>query len=190
MKHVRKILVPTDFSVSAQNAFKFAQKLAKIFGASIKVINVYRSDFGMPVPETMAFQMLEARKADAIEKMETFLKTADMDLKIENIVELGFPSDTIAAYSKIKEEEIDLIIMGTKGEHNLAERILGSVSTAVIRDALCPVLAVPENCSELEIKVIAYATDLKSDTGESIVEADNIAKLFKLKGKNKPFKKM
>jgi nucleotide-binding universal stress UspA family protein len=178
MKHVRKILVPIDFSASAANAFKFAQKLAKKFGAKLKVINIYRADFGMPVPETMAYQMLEARKAEALKKMENFLKTADIELKIENVVELGYPSDMIVDYTKIKEEKIDLIIMGTKGEHNLAERILGSVSTAVIRDALCPVLVVPENCKELEIKKIAYASDLKKDTAESIGEAAKIAKLF------------
>ena len=85
----------------------------------------------------------------------------------------------MADYTKSKEEGIDLIVMGTKGEHNLAERILGSVTYAVIRDAACPVLAVPEHCSDLNIKEIAFATDLKSDTAESIVEADNIAKLFK-----------
>jgi nucleotide-binding universal stress UspA family protein len=179
MKHVRKILVPTDFSASAANAFVFAQKLAKKFGASLKVINVYRADFGMPVPETMAYQMLEARKVEALKKMETFLKKADISLKIESLVEMGFPSDMIVDYTKTKEEKIDLVVMGTKGEHNLAERILGSVSTAVIRDAECPVIAVPENCTEFEIKLIAYASDLKSDMADSIGEAAKIAKFFK-----------
>jgi nucleotide-binding universal stress UspA family protein len=179
MKHVRKILVPTDFSASAVNAFNFAQKLAKKFGAKLKVINVYRADFGMPVPETMAYQMLEARKADALQKMKNFLKTADTSLKLENVVEMGFPSDMIVDYTKIKEEKIDLIVMGTKGEHNLAERILGSVTTAVMRDAACPVLAVPENSKEDEIKEIAFASDLKSDISESVEEANKIAKLFK-----------
>jgi nucleotide-binding universal stress UspA family protein len=179
MKQVKNILVPTDYSAHAANAFSFAQKLAKKFGASIKLVNVYRADFGMPVPETMAYQMLEARKNDALNKMENFLKNAHKDLKIDSVVEMGFPSDFIADYSKSKEEQIDLIIMGTKGEHNLAENILGSVTSAVIRDAGCPVLAVPENYKDAEIKEIAYASDLKSDNTKSLAEADEIAKLFK-----------
>jgi len=178
MKQIKKILVPTDFSAAAAKAFDFACQLAKKFDASIKLIHVYRSDFGMPVPESMAYQMLEARKDDAQRKMESFLKSKDSVIKIESAVEMGFPSDLLADYTKSKEEDIDLIVMGTKGEHNLAERILGSVTYAVIRDAACPVLAVPEHCSDLNIKEIAYASDLKKDQAASFAEAADIAELF------------
>ncbi len=178
MKQIKKILVPTDFSESATKAFLFAQKLAKNFGATLKLIHVYRTDLGVPVPETMAFQLLEARRDEALYKMESFLKKASNTLKIETVVEMGFPSDLLIDYSKNKKEEIDLIIMGTKGEHNIAEMILGSVSTAVIRDAACPVLAIPENCKDDDIIEIAYATDLKSDNADSLKEAAEIAKLF------------
>jgi nucleotide-binding universal stress UspA family protein len=178
MKQIKKILVPTDFSASAAKAFDFACQLAKKFDAAIKLIHVYRSDFGMPVPESMAYQMLEARKDDALRKMETFLKSKDLAIKIESNVEMGFPSDLLSDYTKSKDESIDLVVMGTKGEHNLAERILGSVTSAVIRDAACPVLAVPEYCKDLNIKEIAYASDLKTDQAASFAEAAEIAALF------------
>ena len=82
--------MPTDFSAAAAKAFDFACQLAKKFDASIKLIHVYRSDFGMPVPESMAYQMLEARKDDAQRKMESFLKSKDRAIKIESIVEMVF----------------------------------------------------------------------------------------------------
>jgi nucleotide-binding universal stress UspA family protein len=122
--------------------------------------------------------MLEARKEDAQSKMESFLKSKEAAIKIESKVEMGFPSDLLADYTKSKEVGIDLVVMGAKGEHNLAERILGSVTYAVIRDAACPVLAVPENCSDLNIKEIAYASDLKTDQAANFAEVAEIAAFF------------
>jgi nucleotide-binding universal stress UspA family protein len=41
------------------------------------------------------------------------------------------------------EENASLIVLGTRGPSNAAELLLGSVSSEVLRNARCPVLAVP-----------------------------------------------
>jgi nucleotide-binding universal stress UspA family protein len=182
MKYLKKILFPTDFSPMSKHAFLYALKLAKKFNAKLKVINIYRADFGVPVPETVAYQMLEARKEEAQKELSLFVKLDSnspyADVPLEYCVDMGFASDVIIDYSKNKEEEIDMIVMGTKGEHNLADKIFGSVTSNVIRDAKCPVLAIPEGTHDIEIRDIAYATDLKSDTVESLKEVAEIAAFF------------
>lgn len=40
-------------------------------------------------------------------------------------------------------EEADLIVMATEGEHGIIDAMRGSVTERVVRDAPCPVLAVP-----------------------------------------------
>jgi nucleotide-binding universal stress UspA family protein len=182
MKQLKKILFPTDYSLMAKGAFVYALKLAKQFGAKIKVVHVYRADFGVPVPETVAYQMLEARKEEAEKNMSFFVNLGPeseyRDVVIETSVEIGFSSDLIVDYSKNASEEIDLIIMGTKGEHNLAEQAFGSVTSNVIRDAKCPVLAVPENVRYEAVNSVVYATDLKSDNVDSVREAAEISTLL------------
>ena len=39
--------------------------------------------------------------------------------------------------------EADLIVMATEGEHGIIDALRGSVTERVVRDAPCPVLAVP-----------------------------------------------
>jgi nucleotide-binding universal stress UspA family protein len=181
MKQLKKILIPTDFSPLAAKAFQYAVKLAEKFDAKVKVIHVYRADFGVPVPETMAYQMLDARREEALKNLENFIAENNFGSKevvIESDVEMGFPSDVVVDLSKNKNETIDLIVMGTKGEHNLAEKVFGSVTANVMRDAHCPVMAIPENADAFNVDQIAYATDLKSDTADSVREAAEFAKMF------------
>lgn len=181
MKQFKKILIPTDFSPSAAKAFQYAVKLALKFDAKVKVIHVYRADFGVPVPETMAYQMLDARREEALKKMADFIadnKFTTKEIVLESDVEMGFPSDVVVELTKNKNEAIDLIVMGTKGEHNFAEKVFGSVTANVMQNAHCPVMAIPEKADVFNVNQIAYATDLKSDTVDSVGEAAAFAKMF------------
>jgi len=182
MKQLKKILFPTDFSPMAKAAFLYALRLAKQYGAVIQVMHAYRADFGVPIPETMAYQMLEARKEEAERKMSIFVRLEPnspfQDLTIETSIEMGFAMDLAVDYSQNAAAAIDLIVMGTKGEHNLAEQAFGSVTSHVARAAKCPVLAVPENAKTKAISSIVYATDFKTDTVETIQEVIEIATLL------------
>jgi nucleotide-binding universal stress UspA family protein len=179
MKHLKQILFPTDFSEPAKGAFSYALQMAKATGANIKVLHIFRGDFGVPVPEIMGYQMLEARRDEANFKMAEFLKLAAVDnyktVTISNQVEIGLATDVIAEITKKEDAVVDLVIMGTKGEHNAVEVVFGSVTTAVIANASCPVLAIPEGAIYKAVKSIAYASDFKSDNAESLQEAADIA---------------
>ncbi|MDV7400603.1 universal stress protein, partial [Arthrospira platensis SPKY1] len=73
-------------------------------------------------------------------------------------VEIGTPASLISDMAK--RVEADFIVMGTRGEHNALEKIWGSVTTAVIEHAHCPVWVVPEHAPYSNIAIAAYATDL------------------------------
>ena len=182
MKTLKKILLPTDFSRTAKGAFVFALNLAKKLNATVKVIHIYRGDFGVPIPETVAYQMLEVRKEEALKSMRLFVEldpnSPYQKVPVETAVEIGFPTDVTVGYTKDDKEGIDLIIMGTKGEHNISEKIFGSVTSNVISNSKCPVLAVPEDVKDTTVKSMIYATDLKSDTIESIRDASDLAMLL------------
>lgn len=165
---MKKILFPTDFSATAKVAYQYCQKIAQQLEASIEVLHIYRGDFGVPVPEVMAYKLLEERKLATTKQMKSFVAQDKTQVPISTAVEMGLATDVIVERSKAN---IDLVVMGTKGEHNLLEVTLGSVASNTISRAACPVLVVPEKVALNPIKKIAYATDLSDQSIEQLTEA-------------------
>jgi nucleotide-binding universal stress UspA family protein len=66
-------------------------------------------------------------------------------VKVTQKVEFGTPETSVVKTAKT--EEADWIIMATRGMNGLSRLVLGSVTEEVIRNAPCPVLAVPPGFS-------------------------------------------
>lgn len=165
MKKSKKILFPTDFSAPASNAFRYALQLADQLEANIEVLHVVFPEaepLDFPVLVAQATQMrLESAKEQLKQFVDIGLTQMLQQLKnapaITSDIELGTPSKSIA--DTAERDDIDLIVMGTKGAHKNIEKIMGSVASAVVKKAHCPVLVVPEN-AQFQLKDIAYASNL------------------------------
>ncbi len=162
---MKTILVPTDFSVNAENALHFAIILAKQQKATLILLHVYQMPIAVsPVP----FNLLILEKEEAKENATTKLRTlsAQIDhaggISYEYLLEEG---ETVEAISNIvKVKNVDLIVMGTKGASGLAGVIFGSIATSVIEKVTCPVMSIPERTSLIKpIKKITYATDYNTN---------------------------
>lgn len=186
MKPIKRILYPTDFSAMAAIGYKYCLNLARELGARVDVLHVYRIDLGVPVNDLIAYKMIDERKKSAELKLGRFAhlqksgnqKIAE-GLDVHAHTSVGIASDEIVAFSN--NHDIDLIVMPTKGEHNLIESLFGSVTTDVAATASCPVLIVPEQAVYRPINNIAYATDLSV---ENINKIDTPLALAKLLGSN------
>ncbi len=178
---MKKILVPTDFSVTAQDAFLYAQQFTDLIeDASITVAHVFmpplESDYPNmfpPVTELMAVRekMLE-RFID--EYQHLVLGSVATSIKVEKELLIGFPADEIAQASK----DYDLIIMGMTGENDIIDKVLGSVSISVAKRAECPVMLIPKSSSFKGLRHMLYASNYES------ADEDMIEKLIDF---NKPF---
>lgn len=183
MNNIKRILYPTDFSAMSMMGYKYCLNLARQLGARVDVLHVYRVDLGVPVPDAMSYTLVEERKNNAHLKLGIFAhltqsedKTLLEGIDIHAHAAVGLPEDEIARFAT--ENQSDLILMPTKGEHNLIEVLFGSVTTAIVAKAECPVLVIPEGSEYKKIKNIAYATDL---TDANINHKDvslALAKLF------------
>jgi nucleotide-binding universal stress UspA family protein len=145
MIDLRRILVPTDFSKSSQNALIYAVAFAQKFRAEVRLLHVVQ-DLALFIPEAMLVvppvappveQFREAART-ALQRAVSELGVADVVIHPE--VAEGVPYDAIIRFAK--EHDIDLIVMGTHGHTGLAHMLLGSVSEKVVRRAPCPVLTV------------------------------------------------
>lgn len=162
---IKKILVPTDFSACSINALKIAAGLAKGQNASIEIVHAVHVP-AHPHADVLAAHSLVEPILEDYEK-KTDLKFAKLKKQIPELAKVScsvqkfvsLPSDAI--HTVLSTSDIDLVVMGTKGSHDILEKLVGSMSAEVIRFSKIPVLMVPENVQSLNIGSMAFAADLK-----------------------------
>lgn len=146
MIELRKILLPTDFSETSKEALKYAMSMAKEYSAEMTVLHVINEQLlteGLNLPRVISMQSIEKELCKEAERqMDDFFKETGgaEGIKIKKAVIKGKPFLQIIRYAK--ENDIDLIVIGTHGRSGLEHIIFGSTAEKVVRKAPCPVLSV------------------------------------------------
>ena len=137
----KRILVPTDGSEFAKKAQQHALFLAKVSGAEIVAVSVTENNFvnGLPLDDEI-YQLNQVLKERSEENLKEFDKLNEDNLKITHVIREGSPAKVILEVAK--EEEIDLIVMGSSGKSGFDRFIMGSVADKVVNSAKCAVLVV------------------------------------------------
>ncbi|TWT57668.1 hypothetical protein KOR42_10310 [Thalassoglobus neptunius] len=145
MINLKKILIPTDFSEFSQHAIRYGCEFARKFEAKVHLINVVEDLYPIVPEPGMAtalsppyFQELAESSRRAIESLPASEMAKGVD--IERVVVTGTPFLEIIRYAK--EQDIDMIVIGTHGRSGLVQALMGSVAEKVVRKATCPVLTV------------------------------------------------
>ena len=142
------ILVPHDFSGSANHATAIARDEAKAHGGTIVLLHVidlpYQlgpdavivpEDTGTPISiKQYAIQSAEAHLQDIADRLAKDGVTAT------GVIKVGVPVDEINR--TVDEHKIDLIVMGTHGRTGLRQLMAGSVAERVVRSSRVPVLTI------------------------------------------------
>ena len=155
----QKILVPYDGSKFSDKALETAIGIAKMSGQNTELIllhitpsipipltferPVYYAKTGKSIPLTQYIEELtkEMEENASIMMDELKKKYTDKEIKIENVLLHGYPSEKIIEFAN--EQKVDLIVIGSVGLSGLSKvRALGSVSRNVSEKASCPVLIV------------------------------------------------
>jgi nucleotide-binding universal stress UspA family protein len=157
---MKKILCPTDFSESADQAIAYAAKLCKKIGAELTLLNV-QSVFTLPPAEVikgkfLATEPISKRLEDqSYEVMDIFKITCFSEVEPSN----GRLSDIIANRAK----GFDLIVMGTNGADDYYQFFFGTNSYQVVRTASIPVMLIPQGCGYQDISTIVFAYNYEQE---------------------------
>lgn len=132
----RRILVPTDFSDSADRALAMATALAAE-GARIDVWHWWHSPYGGPVPEPEALRQeidssTRAAGEDAIERYR--------NPRHQISFQTGEAPTRLGIQHELASGDYDLVITGSHGRRGLTRWLLGSVAESTARHAPCSVL--------------------------------------------------
>ncbi|MGB9791062.1 MAG: universal stress protein [Thermacetogeniaceae bacterium] len=137
----RLIVVATDGSPPALHAVEHAVALAKEFSAALRVIYVANAHltFHLGAYQRLALETLEEEGRRAVGEALEVAKSAGLK-DVGGEVLCGSPRQAIVDWAK--EQDADLIVLGSHGYSRISYLLMGSVAEYVVRHAACPVLVV------------------------------------------------
>ena len=141
MRSIKKILVATDFSPAADEAFQMAQALAHATGAGVTVFHVALPPAFMTADGKV---VADASSDDAKNLWDDLRKIQPEDsrVRVEHQLIVAKKSDASHILEIIDSLRGDLIVMGTTGRTGLKHLLFGSLAEDLVHKASCPVMVV------------------------------------------------
>lgn len=175
---IKNIVVPTDFSETAELSIRHAITLAKLYGAEVHLVHVLESyTTNVNIPE---FKEVDAVIVNLFEKVEQKLKEYAHNLSLETGITLHTHAATGGIKAKVinyaKKINADLIITGTHGTSGVREFFMGSNSYRIVSEAPCPVISVRNDDGKAEYKNIVMPIDNSPASRQKVVHATQLAK--------------
>ncbi|MCK0160565.1 universal stress protein [Allomuricauda sp. F6463D] len=148
----KRIILPTDFSNNSWNAIVYALTVFKDVPCDFFILNSYEigasglSTKMAGANETRLYNLIKEQSdrelKRELEKIQGISKNPNHEFIIRSVA-----GTLVNAVGKtVYNEEIDYIIMGTKGSSGLKEVFMGSNTYKLIKEIdFCPVIAVPDD---------------------------------------------
>ena len=181
---MKKILVPIDFSEQAEYAAKVAAKIAKQTGSELHLLHMLElptdiidpSNYGNASNSPTTYLYMK-RAQEKFEKMTKrfFLK----GIKVEKSV--FFHETFHGIIEESTKQNVDLIVMGSKGVSGFNEILVGSNTEKVVRKSKVPVLVVKNEIDDFKIKNIVFASNFAPENKKTFPKIVNFAKIFDAK---------
>lgn len=162
---MKKILLPTDFSDNAYNAIKYAVELFKNDECIFYLLNTYTpvlydTEYILYSPSPLSLdEIYKNNSLRGLAKVEKQIKKElpNSKHKWEVISSFNMLNDEIK--EQVKEKEIDMVVMGTKGATGADMILFGTHTVHAIKKTTCPLLAIPSGFKFDTLKNILFPTD-------------------------------
>lgn len=185
MDAIENILFPTDFSENASNALPYVIDLVRKNNAKLSLLHVYDIPLAAPSSvfstrvETMS-SLSEEIRSKSLERLKEIIKAGDLEeVPHRCYIRQGSVQDEIQKIAK--DQNVQLIVMGTKGKSAKRDILIGSIARKVMQQSTCPVLAIPEDASFHGISNIVHATDLLYNESVVLDFLTQLAKIYSAK---------
>ena len=175
---INKILIPYDFSETADLSLEHAIFMAKLLKAEITLLHIVETvSFTSAISH--AFSGFEQKIESATnEKLEQLAK----DIHQKSGISLKVRSEVGRIYKKIcavaKEMGTDIIIMGTHGSSGYQKFTVGTNTSRVVQESPCPVLSVQTHAKGLGFKRIALPIDDSNESRQKVPLAVGLAQFY------------
>lgn len=151
---ISRILVPVDFGEHSRKVLDYAAALADKFKAEIHLLHVIEDLAALASGPDGFFKLPSDTEKEIVQhatkRLEEYTLPEGMETPKKTVtVTDGVPFVEIIRYAR--ENNIDLIVLGTHGRSGLVHMLMGSVAEKVIRKSPCPTLAIRPEQMEFEL---------------------------------------
>jgi nucleotide-binding universal stress UspA family protein len=177
---MNKIIVPIDFSKHSEYALETAAILAKRNNADLIVLHMLEMEKGSLINSNN----------DQNEQVVFFLKLAEQKFNdyLDKEFLDGVSVTPIVKHFKVfsevaevaKDQNADMIVMGSHGASGLSEIFVGSNTEKVVRYSEIPVLVVKQKPSKLDFETVTFASDFSKEMVQPYIKASKLFKNLKL----------
>ena len=139
-RELATIGVGFDGSAESQAALAIATELAKAVGASLRILSVV--PIAVPVAYPVGFERdwVDEREREGRAEVDRARAAAgERGVAASGDTAVGSAVDELVELSR----EVDLLVVGSRGFGPVKRLLLGSTSDRLVREAACPVIAVP-----------------------------------------------
>jgi nucleotide-binding universal stress UspA family protein len=167
---MKRILVPTDFSLPAENAAKYAISLATYYEAEVLIVNTFIVPAEAPMAARVAWPLMDydTLKNESTTELDLLIQKLEGIANDPNqtaykpVINFESHSGTVLAVTSklVIEKKIDLVVMGMTGASALTQLLWGSTCKSMIEKATFPVMYIPFEADFVPLKTIGLATDL------------------------------
>ncbi|MDX5437593.1 MAG: universal stress protein [Pontibacter sp.] len=195
-----RILIPVDFTESTANACNYALFIAKAAPqAEILLLHCFSdyllepelddpfSEVGRsplsPASEEITDRVMHRNQMDEQSKLDELYvellaktKMHGQHILLKRAFINGLPEDVIP--EEAERFKPDLLLMGTRGEDNIARSFFGTVTTKMIEDAKVPLLTVPLPWKQRSLQRILFATDFDKTDANAITTLQQLLQPF------------
>jgi nucleotide-binding universal stress UspA family protein len=177
---IHQVLVAVDFSETSEKALHHAVAIARSYGARFYLTHVVSAlGFTLSGGDTIAMAT-EAAKRD-LSSLEERLVAAGTLSGVQHETEVCHGEVWKELDRVVREKNVDILVVGTRGRSGLSKVAFGSVAEAIFRHSSCPVLTVgpcapsdpPPNA---RVQHILYPTDLSEESAGAAGYAESLAR--------------
>ena len=175
-----KILVPVDFSKKSEFAVKMSAQIGEKIKSEIHLLHLVELPSGIvdmgagsnfSIPASMMY--LRKVKEKIIHLKNTFF---DGDHIIKYSIKFENPFEGIRNYTQ--KNNINLIVMGSKGVSDFEEMIIGSNTEKVVRTSNIPVVVVKTDNDKFKFKKLVFASNFDDENKAAFLDFLTFAKKF------------
>src|SRR5436190_8443598 len=179
---IQRILIPYDFSETAELALEHATFMAKLHKAEIHLLHVVES-YSFTSAISSAFSKSQTEYETKIETSANVrLKEIGDKLHQTSGMKVVCSTEAGKIYKKIisisEEKDIDIIVMGTHGSSGFQEFLVGSNAYRVVMGAPCPVISVQTHAKKIGFKGIVLPIDNSAVSRQKVRFGIEIAKHY------------
>lgn len=185
------ILIPVDLSKESTEGLRTGLEISRMIDGKVTVFNVTTEITRMMEHYYHDFKHISSAFKTGIKNLdnEKELVKKDIaeaisnmgfgDMPVEVVIRTGFYKDTLRQY--LKENDMDLIVMGTNGKSTLTEYFNDDRPTKSIKAGDVPVLAVKKSLTKGHFQRMMLGVELKKYDKEAVDAIRQIAELLDMK---------